>query len=84
MRKVQFTNRAARGVDEVLSPFTGQFALMHRVRENGFRGPIAFFPGQGPTLMRIPQLGYSLETAVFGVCAAAAFSLIAILILGVN
>jgi hypothetical protein len=83
MRKMQLVSGGDPGVVEVLSPFTGQYALVHRRSRGNSSRVIALFPGQDDKLMRIPQVGYSLETAAFGVFAAAAFSVIGMLILGI-
>jgi hypothetical protein len=84
MRKVQFTNGNDPRVTEVLSPFTGQFALVHRARANSSTWPITLFPGLGDRLMRVPESGYLLETVAYGVCAAAAFSVVVMLLLTVG
>jgi hypothetical protein len=84
MKRVQFTNGTDPAFIEVLSPLSGQFPLVYRVTAAGHPKPIALFPGSEPQLMRVPQLGYSLETLAFAVCGAASFALMLMTVLGVN
>ena len=84
MKRIQFSKGTDPGVTEVLSPLSGQFPLVHRFAVAGHPKTIALFPGSGPQLMRVPQLGYSLETLAFAVCGAASFALMLITVLGVS
>ena len=84
MSTLQFTNSVDPGVVEVLSPISGQRAQIRRARMTGSFGRIALFPTEGGQVIKIPQLGYTLETMVFGVCGIAAFALILMLILKVS
>jgi hypothetical protein len=84
MKRIQFSKGTGPGVTEVLSPLSGQFPLVHRVTAAGHLKPIALFPMSEPQLMRVPQLGYSLETLAFALCGAASFALMLMTILGVN
>lgn len=84
MKKIQFSGGADPGVAEVLSPFSGQVPRVHRVSFAGYPKSIILFPRVRSQLMRVPQLGYSLETLAFGICGAASFALLLMIILGVN
>jgi hypothetical protein len=84
MKRIQFSKGTDPGVTEVLSPLSGQFPLVHRLAVAGHPKTIALFPGSEPQLMRVPQLGYSLETLAFAVCGAASFALMLITVLGVS
>jgi hypothetical protein len=85
MKRIQFSKGTVPGVtEEVLSPLSGQFTLVYRVTAAGHPKAIALFPGSEPQLMRVPQLGYSLETLAFAVCGVASFALMLMTVLGVN
>jgi hypothetical protein len=85
MKRIQFSKGTVPGVtEEVLSPLSGQFPLVHRLTTAGHPKTIALFPGSEPQLMRVPQIGYSLETLAFAVCGAASFALMLMTVLGVN
>ncbi|MBV8097888.1 MAG: hypothetical protein JOZ31_01895 [Verrucomicrobia bacterium] len=84
MKRVQFSKGTDPGVTEVLSPLSGQVPLVHRLPSAAYPNSIVLFPGNGPPLMRVPQLGYSLETLAFAVCGAASFALMLMTVLGVN
>jgi hypothetical protein len=85
MKRIQFSKGTVPGVtEEVLSPLSGQLPLVHRVTAAGHPKTIALFPGSEPQLMRVPQLGYFLETLAFAVCGVASFTLMLMTVLGVN
>jgi hypothetical protein len=84
MKRIQFTRGADPGVTEVLSPLGGQIPWVHRLAGPIYPKSIALFPGGGPQLIRVPQIGYSLETLAFAVCGAASFALMLMIVLGVN
>jgi hypothetical protein len=84
MKTLQFTNGIDPSVAEVLSPFSGQRAHVHRARIAGLTRKIALFPRENAQLMKVPQLGYALETLAFGVCGIASFALILMLLLTVS
>jgi hypothetical protein len=84
MKRVQFTNGVDPSVAEVLSPFSGQPAHVHRARMTSFARTIALFPRENSQLMKVPQLGYAFETLAFGVCGIASFALILMLVLTVS
>jgi hypothetical protein len=84
MKRIQFSTGTDPGVTEVLSPLNGQVPKVHRLAAVGRPTPIALFPGSEPQLMRVPQLGYSLETLAFAICGAASFALMLMIVLGVN
>jgi len=84
MKMLQFTNGIDPSVAEVLSPFSGQPAHVHRARMAGLARKIALFPGENAQLMKVPQLGYALETLAFSVCGIASFALILMLLLTVS
>ena len=84
MGRIQFSKSAVPGVSEVLSPLNGQLPLLHRATVADYPKPIALFPGSEPQLMKVPQLGYSLETLAFALCGAASFALMVMTVLGVN
>jgi hypothetical protein len=80
MKTIRFTNGIEPSVAEVLSPFSGQRARVHRARMSGSARKIALFPGGNGQLMKVPQLGYAFETMAFGVCGIASFALILMLL----
>jgi hypothetical protein len=84
MKRIQFSKCTDPGVAEVLSPLSGQVPLVHRLAAADYPKSIVLFPGNRPQLMRVPQLGYSLETLAFGICGAASFALMLMIVLGVN
>jgi hypothetical protein len=84
MNEVQFTNGIDPGVAEVLSPFSGQQAQVHRTRMSSLARKIALFPRENAQIMKIPQLGYALETTAFAVCGIASFALILMPLLKVS
>lgn len=84
MKRIQFSKGTNPGASEVLSPLTGQVPLVHRVAVAAHPKRIALFPLSEPQLMRVPQLGYSLETLAFAICGAASFVLMLMTVLGVN
>ena len=84
MKRIQFSKGTNPGVTEVLSPLAGQAPLVHRVAVAGGPKRIALFPGSEPQLMRVPQLGYSLETLAFAICGAASFALMLMTVLGAS
>ncbi|MBV9731699.1 MAG: hypothetical protein JO275_02920 [Verrucomicrobia bacterium] len=84
MKRIQFSMGTDPGVAEVLSPFSGQVPRVHRFAAADYPKSIVLFPGSRPQLMRVPQLGYSLETLAFAVCGAASLALMLITVLGVN
>jgi hypothetical protein len=84
MKRIQFSKGTDPGVTEVLSPLSGQVPRVRRVAVAGYSNPIVLFPGSGPQLMKVPQLGYSLETLAFGICGVASFALMLMIVLGVN
>ncbi len=84
MKTLQFTNGIDPGVVEVLLPFSGQPAYVHRARMANLARKIALFPRENAQLMKIPQLGYVLEMLAFGVCGIASFALILMLLLTVS
>jgi hypothetical protein len=84
MKRIQFSKGTDPSVAEVLSPLSGQFPLVHRAVVAGRPTTLALFPGSEPQLMRVPHLGYSLETLAFAICGAASFALMLMTVLGVN
>ena len=84
MNRIQFSKGIDPGVIEVLSPLSGQVPLVYRIGPVGRPKSIVLFPGNGSQLMRVPQLGYSLEALAFSICGAASFALMLIIVLGVN
>ena len=84
MNKIQFSKGTDPGVAEVLSPLSGHLPRVHRRFVAGSPKTIALFPGSEAQLMRVPQVGYSLETLAFGICATASLALLLIAVLGVN
>lgn len=84
MNKLHFTNGIDPSVSEILSPFSGQRAQVHRARMSSSARKIALFPRENAQLMKIPQLGYALETMAFGVCGIASFALILMPLLKVS
>ena len=84
MKTLQFTNGIDPSVAEVLSRFSGQLTYVHRARMTSLARKIALFPRENAQLMKIPQLGYVLETLAFGVYGIASFALILMLLLTVG
>jgi hypothetical protein len=84
MKTLQFTNGTEPSVAEVLSPFSGQPVHVHRGRMSNFARRIVLFAGEDTQVMKVPQLGYTLETLAFGVCGIASFALILMLLLTVS
>ena len=84
MKRTQFSKGTDPGVAEVLSPLSGQVPRMYRFGAASYAKSIVLFPGNGPQLMRVPQLGYSLEMMAFAICGAASFALMLMIVLGVN
>jgi hypothetical protein len=84
MNKIQFSKGTDPAVIEVLSPFSGQLALVHRHSNAGSQRSIVPFPGTGAQLMRVPKLGYSLENVAFGICGGSSLVLLLMTVLGVN
>jgi hypothetical protein len=84
MKTHQFTNGTDPGVAEVLSPFSGQRRHDQQARMSGLGQRIVLFTGEAAQVMKIPQLGYTLETLAFGVCGIASFALILMLLLKVS
>ena len=84
MNKIQFSKGTDPAVVEVLTPFSGQIALVHRHSKATTPKPVVLFSRSGAQLMRIPQLGYSLENVAFGICGGASLALLLMTVLGVN
>jgi hypothetical protein len=84
MKRIQFTKGIDPGIAEVLSPLTGQVARMRRLADPGYSESIILFPRSEVQLMRVPQVGYSLETLAFGICGVASFTLMLMVVLGVK
>jgi len=84
MNKTQFSNGTDPAVIEVFSPFSGQPAQVRRRPGARSRKSILLFPGNEAQLMRVPQLGYSLENVAFGICGGASLALLLITVLGGN
>ena len=84
MKTLQFTDGIDPGVAEVLSPISGQRSHIHWARMTGFSRRIVLFPGEDGQVIKVPQLGYTLETMAFGVCGIASFTLILMLLLKVS
>jgi hypothetical protein len=84
MKRIQFSKDTDPSVAEVLSPLGGQVRRVYRVAGADYPKSIVLFPANGSQLMRVPQLGYSLETLAFAVCGAASFALMLMIVLGVN
>ena len=84
MKRIQFSKGTDPGVIEVLSPLIGQVPRVYRIAPVGHPRSIVLSPRNGSQLMRVPQLGYSLETLAFGICGAASFALMLMIVLGVN
>jgi hypothetical protein len=83
-KRIQFSKGTDPGAAEVWSPLTGQVRRVHRLAGARYPKSIVLFPGNEPQLMRVPQLGYSLETLAFAICGAASFALMLMTVLGVN
>jgi hypothetical protein len=84
MKVIQFSEGSDPGIVEVLSPFSGQHARVHRSSAGGSLRRIYLFPRDGTQLMKVPQLGYSLETVAFAIFGAASLALVLMPILGVS
>ena len=84
MKRIEFSKGTDPGIVEVLSPLSGQVPRVHRFAAAGSPKSIVLFPGNRPQLMKVPQLGYSLETLAFAICGAASFALMLMIVLGVN
>jgi hypothetical protein len=84
MKVIQFSAGSDPSVTEVLSPFSGQRARVYRASVRGMLGEMAHFPGGRAQLMKVPKLGYSLETVVFAVFGAASLVLVLMPFLGVS
>jgi hypothetical protein len=84
MKVIQFSVGSDPGVSDVLSPFSGQRARVRRFSVGGPLRRITQYPRSSAQLLRIPQLGYSLETVAFAVCAAASLAVVLMPILGVS
>jgi hypothetical protein len=84
MNVIQFSAGSDLSVTEVLSPFSGQRARVCRTSVRDILGEMAHLPGGRAQLMKVPKLGYSLETVVFAVFGAAALALVLMPFLGVN
>jgi hypothetical protein len=82
MKTIRFSDTTDPALPEVLSPFSGQFPSALHARSSC--PTIILFPGNGAQIMRVPQLGYSLETLAFGICGAASFALLLMIALGVK
>ena len=83
-KRIQFSEGADPGVTDVLSPLSGQVPRVHRLAGAAYPKSIVLFPGNASQLMRVPQLGSSLETVAFTICGAASFALMLMIVLGVN
>ena len=84
MNKMKFLNVSDPGVIEVFSPFSGQLARVRCHPGASSRKSIVLFPGNEEQLMRVPQLGNSLENVAFGICGGASLTLLLLTVLGVN
>ena len=84
IKRIQFSKGTDPGVMEVLSPLSGQVPRVYRIAPVGHPRSIVLSPRNGSQLMRMPQLGYSLETLAFGICGAASFALMLMIVLGVS
>jgi hypothetical protein len=84
MKTLRFTNGTDPSVAEVPSLFSGQPAHVHQARMSNFARRIVLFANEDAQVMKVPQLGYTLETLVFGVCGIASFALILMLLLTVS
>ena len=84
MKIIQFSLGSDPSVTEVLSPFSGQRARVYRASVRGTLGQMVDFPGGGAQLMKVPKLGYSLETVAFAVFGTASLALVLMPILGVS
>ena len=84
MNKIQFSKGTDPAVVEVLTPFSGQIARVHRHSNAAAPKPVVLFPRSGGQLMRIPRLGYSLENVAFGICGGACLALLLMTVLGMN
>ena len=84
MKSIQFSKGTDPGIVEVLSPLSGQVRRVRRPAAAGSSKSIVLFPGSAAQLMRVPQLGYSLETLAFAVCGVASLALMLMVVLGVN
>lgn len=84
IKRIQFSKGTDPGATEVWSPLSGRVRRVQRFAGAGNPKSIVLFPGNGSQLMRVPQLGYSLETLAFAICGAASFALMLMIVLGVN
>ena len=84
MKRIQFSKVTDPSVAEVLSPLGGHVPRVRRFARAAYPKSIVLFPGNGPQLMRVPQVGYSLETLAFAICGTASFALMLMTVLGVN
>jgi hypothetical protein len=84
MKTLQFTNGTEPSVAEVLSPFSGQPVHVRQARMANFARRIVLFASEDAQVMKVPQLGYTLEALAFGVCGIASFALILMLLLTVS
>jgi hypothetical protein len=84
MNKLQFSKGADPAVLEVLSPVSGQLARVYRRSSAESVKRTALFPSSGPQLMRVPQLGYSLENVAFGIFGGASLAVLLMSVLGVS
>jgi hypothetical protein len=83
MKRIQFSKSINPGVTEVLSPLGGYVPRVHQFAGVGHPNSNASFHESGSQLMKVPQLGYSLETLAFAICAGASFALMLMIALGV-
>jgi hypothetical protein len=84
MNVIQFSAGSDPSVTDVLSPFSGQRARVYRASARSVLGEMADFPGVNAQLMKVPKLGYSLETVAFAIFGAASLAVVLMPILGVN
>jgi hypothetical protein len=84
IKKIQFSKGTDPGAAGARSPLSGRVRRVHLLAGAVYPKSIVLFPGNGPQLMRVPQLGYSLETLAFAVCGGASFALVLMIVLGVN
>lgn len=84
IKRIGFSKGTDPGATELWSPLSGRVRRVHRLVAAGYPKSVVLFPGNGSQLMRVPQLGYSLETLAFAVCGAASFVLMLMIVLGVD
>jgi hypothetical protein len=84
IKRIQFSKGTDPDATEVWSRLSGRVRRVRPLAGAGYPKSIVLFPGNGPQLMRVPQLGYSLETLAFAICGAASFALMLMIVLGVN